>query len=197
MIHVGKQVMAAAGQDQCTLRPYSDGCPSPLTPHHCVPDHSFEKPEGQGGGRYAGAITHGEGLCVCVTGEVKSTKKSKTGRGVARISQEDYADEKKWFADLAEHGQIHAKFDKAEADLGKAGDPKNSAEITDLESAAAKAISEVTGCDETDLKEQMRTYHRGKGLGAKTKLRADPYGKAKAPPYTQMGTNTTVGGPRR
>jgi hypothetical protein len=114
-----------------------------------------------------------------------------------RISREDYATEKAWFADLAEHGQIHAKFDKAEADLGKAGDPKNSAELGDIENAAAKAVSEVTGCDEGDLKDQMRKHHRDKGLPAKTKLRADPYGKAKAPPYTQMGTNTKVGGPRR
>jgi len=138
---------------------------------------------------YPGGISHGDGLCVCVNGATKSTSRSGTN-----ISKEDYSTEKKWFSALADHGRIHALFDKAESDLGKAGKPKNSATLGQLESAAAEAVSEVTGCDEADLKKQMREYHKDKDMGANQKYRADPYGRRKAPPYSQMGSNTPVGG---
>lgn len=190
MIHTGKQTTAAS-DDQCKLRTYEEGCPGDLTPHHCVPDHCFTKPPSQtvSGDRFPGAPSHAEGLCVCVSGATKST--STKGESISKM---DFKSEAKWESSLAEHGRIHAKFDKAESDLGKAGDPKNSAELGKLEDAAAKAISQVTGCDEADLKRQIRKHHADCGLGEKTKFRADPYGRRKAPPYTQMGTNTKVGG---
>jgi hypothetical protein len=192
VIHTGKQAMAAAGDDQCVLRPYKDGCPGDLTPHHCVPDHCFKKPDSQGGGMYPGGIEHGDGLCVCVSGATKSTDKSGNN-----ISREDFTSDKKHFDALAEHGRIHSLFDKAESTLGKAGDPPNSAKLGDLEDAAAEAISQVTGCDKDDLKKQMRKHHLDNGMQANDKFRADPYGRRKAPPYSKMGTNSRAGGMTR
>jgi hypothetical protein len=188
VIHFAKMTPAQF-KDQCVLRPYSKGCPGDQTPHHCVPDHCFNKPDSQGGGMYTGGVAHADGLCVCVSGATKSSDK-----GGGNISKEDFPSEKKWFTALAEHGRIHALFDKAESDLGKAGDPKSSATLGQLESEAAKAVSEVTGCDEADLKKQMREYHKDKDMGANQKYRADPYGRRKAPPYSQMGSNTPAGG---
>ena len=44
-----------------------------------------------------------------------------------------------------------------------------------------------------DLKKQLRSYHAKKGLGPKTKLRADPFGKNPNPPFNMMGSNTAGG----
>lgn len=192
MIHSGKQTMKANADDQCVLRPYKDGCPGDLTPHHCVPDHCFKKPDSQGGGIYPGGLEHADGLCVCVSGATKST--AKTG---GTVSREDFNTDKQHFNALAEHGRIHNLFDKAEADLGKNSTPPNSATLGDLENEAAKAVSEVTGCDEADLKQQMRKHHRDNGLNASDKFRADPYGRQTAPPYSRMGTNSRAGGATR
>lgn len=174
--------------DKCKLRPYKDGCPGNQTPHHCVPDHCFKK-KGKGGEYYPGAVKHSEGLCVCVEGATKSTKK---GGGHAR--KKDYADDDAHSAALAEHGQIHHKFDKMERALGDAGNPKNTATLGKLETKAAEAVSEVTGCDKKDLKKQMRDYHRKKGVPAKTKLRADPYGRRANPPGP-MGVSNMAAAP--
>jgi len=192
VIHSGKQTMKMNSDDQCVLRPYKDGCPGGLTPHHCVPDHCFKKPDSQGGGMYPGGLAHADGLCVCVAGSTKS--KDKHGNS---ISREDYTTDKKHFNDLAEHGRIHNLFDKAEADLGANGDPVNSAKLGDLEDAAAEAVSQVTGCDEADLKKQMRKHHLDNGMHANDKYRADPYGRQTAPPYSRMGTNSRAGGATR
>jgi hypothetical protein len=175
--------------DKCKLRPYKDGCPGNKTPHHCVPDHCF-KEAGATGKYYPGAVPHAEGLCVCVEGATKST-----AAAGGTIKAADFPSPAKLAAALAEHGRIHQKFDKLEKGLGKAGTPKNTASLGQLEDASAKSVSEVTGCDEKDLKKQMRDYHQGKGLGPDTKLRADPFGKQPNPPFELMGTNTeTVGG---
>lgn len=189
MIHSAKATMALAGQDQCKLRPYKDKCPKPLTPHHCVPDHCFRAPDRDGGGMYPGGVSHADGLCVCLSGATKST-----AAAGGRIKKDDYPTEKKWFDALAEHGQVHSKFDKAESDLGAKGDPANSAKLGELEDAAAEAIGDVTGCDKADLKKQMREFHQKKGLGPDTKLRADPFGQRAAPPANLMGSNATAGG---
>jgi hypothetical protein len=185
MMHSGKQTMASAGDDQCQLRSYKDGCPGGLTPHHCVPDHCFKKPDSQGGGLYPGGLSHGDGLCVCVKGSTKST-----GAAGGNVSRKNFSSDKKHFDALAEHGRIHKLFDKAEADLGKAGKPPNSAKLGELEDAAAKVISQVTGCDEKDLKKQIRAHHQSRGLAPDHKFRADPFGRKKAPPYSTMGSKT-------
>ena len=175
--------------DPCKLTPYKEGCPDNKTPHHCVPDHCFKEP-GKGGAYYPGAVEHADGLCVCVGGATKSTAQSGE-----RIKRKDFAGPEDHHDALADHGRIHLKFDKLESDLGKNGQPKTSAKLGELEDAAAAVISEVTGCDEQDLKKQLRDHHQKKDLPADTKLRADPYGKATPPPRGQMGvTNMTAGG---
>jgi len=172
--------------DRCKLVPFKQGCPAPNTPHHCVPDHCFKTP-GKTGTYYPGAVEHKDGLCVCVEGQTKSSPR---GQPDGRIKRSDYGTDSEYIDALAEHGRIHAKFDKIESQLGKAGDPKHSAELGQLEDGAAKVISEVTGCDEDDLKEQLREYHQSRGLDSDTKLRADPTGRvANPPPYAQMGVS--------
>ena len=192
MIHFDKMTPAQI-KDQCILRPYApDRCPEGTTGHHCVPDHCLKKPDSQGGGRYPGAISHGEGLCVCVSGSTKS--KSEDDEDISKKDFKGKDKEQQWFNALAEHGRIHALFDIEESNLGKAGDPPNSATLGDLEDAAAEAVSAVTGCDKDKLKKQMREYHKNKKMNASNKYRADPNGRRKAPPYSQMGSNTPSGG---
>lgn len=190
MIFAGK--MAAADfNNKCVLRPYSKGCPDSMTPHHCVPDHCFRE-KGKGGARYSGAISHRQGLCVCVAGSSKS--KSTSGES---IKQEDFPSKTQWFNSLAEHGRVHSLFDAAENKLGATGDPANSAKLGDLESEAAKAVNQVTGCNEANLKQQMRDYHQDKKLGEDVKLRADAEGTKPSPPSSLLGSNTASGGASR
>jgi len=167
-------------QAKCTLKPYKEGCDGGKTGHHCVPDHCF-KEAGRAGNYFPGAPKHADGLCVCVQGATKSTSKSG-----GRIKQKDFATAEAFKADLAQHGQIHLSFDALEAALGKKGNPPSSAPLGELEDTAAKVIAEVTGCDEKDLKKQMRDSHEKKGLGPDFKCRADPFGKAKVDP-SKMG----------
>ncbi len=67
--------------EPCKLRTHSAGCPSPLTPHHCVPDHCW-KATGRKTSRIslAGAkpptMGHGSGLCICVDGSGKYSDSS-------------------------------------------------------------------------------------------------------------------------
>jgi hypothetical protein len=188
----GMAIAPPSNDDKCTLKPYKDGCPGGKTPHHCVPDHCF-KEKGESGNYYPGAVKHADGLCVCVEGSTKS--KTPSG-GITR--KKDHASEEEFVAALAEHGRIHNKFDKLEKELGDKGDPKNSASLGDLEDKAAEVIAEVTGCDKDNLKKQMRDYHKDKGLDKSTKLRADPFGRKKNPPTSQMGiSNATASGVSR
>jgi hypothetical protein len=172
--------------DKCTLRPYKDGCEGDKTPHHCVPDHCF-KEKGPAGTYYSGGIPHAEGLCICVEGATKST-----GVKGKRVRKRRMSDQKHYAA-LAEHGRIHKLFDQIERVLGDAGSPKNSAKLGDLEDAAAKSIAVVTGCDEKDLKKQLRDHHAKNGLEPDKKLRADPFGKRANPPMEDMGTTMESG----
>lgn len=145
---------------QCRLRTYKEGkktCGKGKTPHHLVPDHCFKQP-GEDGQYYKGAVEHSEGLCVCVTGATKAT---------------------------GQHKRVHRKFDARESALGKAGKPPNSATLGQLEDAAAESVAAVTKCDPGDLKTQLRTHH--KDLEPDTRLRADPWGRRKSPPYAKMG----------
>ncbi len=181
--HLSKLTPKNPGKPKCTLQPYSKPCPPGQTGHHCVPDHCF-KEAGRGGKAYPGAVPHKDGLCICVSGATKST-----GKGGKRIKQGKTPDAKH-FAALAEHGRIHKLFDMMEAELGKMGDPPNTAKLGELEDAAAEVIALVTGCDEDDIKKQLRDYHKKRGLGASTKLRADPFGRRANPPRGGMGTRT-------
>jgi hypothetical protein len=80
---------------KCVLAPYGaqpECCEPPKrTKHHVVPDHCFRAPPKQGGGYYHGIkeMSHGKGLCICVTGEDKNEKRK-------------------------QHAKIHKDFDKAE-----------------------------------------------------------------------------------
>lgn len=159
------------------------GCPNG-TPHHVVPDHCFKQP-GRTGAYYAGAIEHADGLCICVTGSGKSSTPDGATIKKGKLSA------KALFNELAEHGKIHMKMDTAEALLGQIGNPKHTATLGQLEHAGAKSVAEVTGCDLADLKRQLREYHQSKGLGAETRLRADPFGYAKDLDPAKMGRHSS------
>jgi hypothetical protein len=81
---------------KCVLAPYGsqpECCEPPKkTKHHVVPDHCFKAP-GDSGEYYKGIrdMSHGQGLCICVTGEDKNEKRK-------------------------QHARIHKKFDKIEDD---------------------------------------------------------------------------------
>lgn len=81
---------------KCVLAPYGaqpECCEPPKrTKHHVVPDHCFKAP-GEEGKYYKGIkdMSHGKGLCICVTGEDKNEKRK-------------------------QHAKIHKDFDKAEDD---------------------------------------------------------------------------------
>jgi hypothetical protein len=169
---------------RCKLRPYSVGCPSG-TPHHVVPDHCFKNPGT--GIRYPGALTHGEGLSICVSGSGKHSTPDggHTKRGKKPVPQ--------FLSEVAEHGQIHIAMDLAEAALGEVGNPKGTATLGQLELVGATTAGAVTGCDKADLQRQLREYHQSKGLGPNIKLRADPTGAIKNLDPTKMGTSTPGG----
>lgn len=169
---------------RCKLRPYAEGCPSG-TPHHVVPDHCFKQPGSQV--RYPGAITHGEGLSICVTGSGKYSTPS--GGHTTRAKKPL----KQFLSEVAEHGQIHVAMDAAEALLGASGNPKGTATLGQLEYAGALTAGKVTGCDPADLQRQLREYHQSKGLGPNVKLRADPNGRIKNLDPKVLGTNTPSG----
>ncbi|WP_088501831.1 DUF4150 domain-containing protein [Burkholderia ubonensis] len=165
---------------RCRLRPYRDGCPGGATPHHVIPDHCFKQP-GENGAYYPGAIQHADGLSVCVDGKTKSSAESggTVKRNGKRLVQ--------YYRELAQHGQIHARFDIIEAGLGKLGKPPGTATLGQLEDVGAGVVSQVTGCNKEDLKRQLREYHQARGLSPSTKLRADPFGKVKNLNPAQMG----------
>jgi hypothetical protein len=79
---------------KCVLAPYGsqpECCEPPeRTKHHCVPDHCFKEP-GETGRYYPGikGMSHGKGLCICVTGKDKNEKRK-------------------------QHAKIHNDFDTAE-----------------------------------------------------------------------------------
>ncbi|MFZ6748484.1 PAAR-like domain-containing protein [Undibacterium sp. Ren11W] len=180
--------VVGSGNDggRCKLRPYKDGCPSG-TPHHVVPDHCFKQP-GENGAYYPGAVKHADGLSICVEGATKSSAKdgARVKKGKNSITSHVEA--------LAQHGQIHVWMDAAETALGAVGNPKNTATLGQLENAGAASVAKVTGCDKEDLKKQLRQYHQSKGMGSESKLRADPFGRAKDLDPTKLGTATRSGG---
>ncbi|MBN3854825.1 DUF4150 domain-containing protein [Paraburkholderia sp. Ac-20340] len=172
---------------RCRLRPYREGCPNGATPHHVVPDHCFKQP-GEQGEYYRGAIRHADGLSVCVDGKTKASAANgatvkQNGR---RLVQ--------YYRELAQHGQIHARFDIIEAGLGRIGTPRGTATLGQLEDIGAGVVSQVTGCKKEDLKRQLREYHQSKGLSPATKLRADPFGRAKNLNPSNMGVPDQNGG---
>ena len=96
-------------------------------------------------------VNKDKGLSICVTGKGKTLQ----------------------------HGRIHKAMDKLEDKLGANGNPKYTATLEDMEKAAAESISEVTGCDKKNLKDQLRKYHDDLGFKKpeETLLRADSGGK--------------------
>jgi hypothetical protein len=177
--------------ERCRLRPYKEGCPGGQTPHHVVPDHCFKQP-GDNGAYYngiAGKVEHAQGLSVCVDGATKST--AQDGSSVKRGSMPFI----QHYRRLAQHGQIHARFDAIETGLGKIGSPVGTASLGQLEDVGAGVVSQVTGCNKEDLKQQLRDYHQSKGLPPETKLRADPFGHVKNLDPNIMGApNRSSGG---
>lgn len=172
---------------RCRLRPYREGCPGGATPHHVIPDHCFKQP-GENGAYYPGAIQHADGLSVCVDGKTKSSAQN---GGTIRQSGRRLV---QYYRELAQHGQIHARFDIIEAGLGRIGTPRGTASLGQLEDVGAGVVSQVTGCSKDDLKRQLRQYHQSKGLPATTKLRADPFGRIKSLDPASMGVPKQNGG---
>lgn len=60
----------------CQLRPYKPhGCPRPLTPHHCIPDHCWKDGDGDRitiKSAQNTTMSKEAGLCICVSGTGKS-----------------------------------------------------------------------------------------------------------------------------
>ncbi len=181
--------VVGANEGRCTLKPYRKGCPPPQTPHHVVPDHCFKQP-GNAGGYYPGTegVKHADGLCICVGGATKST--GKDGSSIRRVKGK-FVD---FYRKLADHGKIHVFTDAGEHALGKVGTPKGTTSLGAMEKLGARVAGKVTGCDPADLEKQLRDYHQSKGLGPDTKVRADPFGKAKNLDPSQMGTGKGSGG---
>lgn len=148
----------------------------------------FAIPRKQGGGRYPGTqgITYQSGLVICVGGATKSS--GKEGGSIKRSSYKGQGRLSRWFADLAEHGQIHWLMDSQEKAFGLANRPKGTASLGELEDAGAHSAGVVTGCDPKDLKRQLRAYHQSHDLPESTRLRADPYGSSPPATGTPMGT---------
>ncbi|WP_108818338.1 PAAR-like domain-containing protein [Pseudovibrio sp. Alg231-02] len=160
--------------DRCRLRPYKAGCgdvPGRSTPHHVVADRSFRAP-GKGGAVYDGGVPHAEGLCICVEGA--TPKMHEPGSNM--------------------HGRVHLRQNEGEKALGQQGEPVGTATLVDLEGNGAKAAAQETGCDETVMKAQLRTYHQARGLGPNTRWRADPTGRLAVDPNS-VGTGGGTGLP--
>lgn len=201
----------------CKLRTHSAGCPSPLTPHHCVPDHCW-KPRGGsarinlGNTTPATEMSFSDGLCICVDGSGKNSDSS-AGEEYAQLCEthkdkldnlQNAGDSKSLaatfesqagshtetttnFNNMGKHGKIHHIFDAAEDNLAQQnqtqGLGKNVATLSQLENLAATVIAKVTGCDAEDLKRQMRSYRKSKGIRGATLLRARAKGGAPAAPH--------------
>ncbi|MDR1423467.1 MAG: hypothetical protein LBI92_02505 [Azoarcus sp.] len=179
---------------RCKLGEYKDGCPSGGTPHHVVPDHVFHE-KGKLGRRYPGAPTHGQGLCICVTGKDKNTAPdgSQT-KGIKRKGIDLRYIREVWNK-LADHGKIHLLVDVHEARLAYMPPrPNGVTTLGKMEKAGASAASRVTGCNRHDLEDQLRAHHKKLGLEKSVLVRADPMGLLFEgnPPYGIMGKRDQI-----
>jgi len=156
----------------------SNCCPQPQpkppkqTPHHIVPASQFEKVASQGGGPLlvdsAGKnrYNYDKAPCICAEGTGHSS-------GI--------------------HGKIHEKTNtltvahpSVEPHVeGKTISPDARWTVSDAEATGAKAVSEVTGCDEDCIKEQVRNGHKEMGIQPTETIRPTTAGSVIKP------TNTT------
>lgn len=166
--HKGKENKKKLGR--CVLRPYKPNTCAPKTGHHVVPDRVFRIGSRTSGKRIPGGPSEADGLVICVQGK--------------NLSKD------------AEHGQIHAKYDKIEAILGSKGKPPGTASLIELEALGALSVGKVTGCNPALIEAQLRAAHQARGLGPNAQVRADPYGKiSQQLDPTKLGTGSTrVGG---
>ena len=161
---------------KCVLAPYGsqpECCGDPKkTKHHVVPDHCFKGPGSQDYYKGIKDMSHGQGLCICVTGEDKNDKRK-------------------------QHARIHNKFDDIE-DKKKPDDATAGTwTFEEAKAAAAETCSEVTKCDEACLKHQMTEYYKDKNVNNDTVLRADSAGNADPPARGGMGTTMGAGSSAR
>ncbi|WP_208909779.1 hypothetical protein [Paracidovorax avenae] len=77
-----------------------------------------------------------------------------------------------------DHSDVHDIYDEEEETLGKGKDPQYVVNLVELERLAAEKISEITGCSEGQLFQDMKNHHDKLGLGDDTLVRADPRGKS-------------------
>jgi hypothetical protein len=154
----------------CRLRPYSQGCAGGKTPHHVVPDRVFKNPSQV---RYAGGLSHAQGLCICVDGGTPVRKGPKPN----------------------EHGLIHGMYDAAEAALGSKGNPVGTALLAEIEALGVASASAITGCNPVTMAAQVRAYHQSKGLSPGSRFRADPRGaKVRNADPSQLGQGSSQTG---
>jgi len=150
---------------RCELRPFSPDTCKPLTGHHVVPDRVFRIGARKTGARIHPGPSENDGLVVCVDGKNASRTK--------------------------EHGQIHERYDHAEAALGAMGNPVGTTELIKLEALGAASVGKVTGCNVAKMMADLRTEHQAMGLDPNMKVRADPWGKiSKSLDPKKLGSGT-------
>ncbi|UZZ13284.1 DUF4150 domain-containing protein [Ectopseudomonas mendocina] len=160
------QSKACCNAKKCMLTTYGaqPECCDGKTKHHIVPDHCFKGPGSED--YYSGIkdMSHGKGLCICVSGKDKNAKRK-------------------------QHARIHDSYDAIED-----SQPDGKWTFAKARDAAADTCSEVTGCNKACLKQQMNQYYKDKGVNDSTVLRADSGGNRTPPPRSEMGTRSVANG---
>jgi hypothetical protein len=163
-----------------TKKEPSNCCPQPQprppkqTPHHIVPASQFKKIDSQGGGPLlvdsAGRdrYNYNRAPCICAEGTGHST---------------------------GEHGDIHAETNtltvthrQVEAHVkGRSVSPDARWQVSDAEAVGAKAVHEVTRCNEDCIKEQVRQGHAEMGIQPTDTIRPTTAGKVRKSTNTGSG----------
>jgi hypothetical protein len=157
---------------KCVLSPKSPSncCPQPqpsppkVTPHHVVLDSQFKFKGGDYMPLASGATyNYDKAPCVCAPGASHS---------------------------VGQHGKIHTKTNNLTVNH-----PKVSPEVTgktisadalwkvsDAEAVGAKAVADVTKCDEACIKSQVRKGHKAMGITQDDEIRPSTAGSVTQPP---------------
>jgi hypothetical protein len=160
---------------KCVLVPYSPNkCCSKgkgkkkkqMTPHHVVPKSQFKK-QGKGGAALTlasgGTYNPNKAPCICADGSSHSTGK---------------------------HGDIHTETNNLTVNhdsvkknvTGKTISADARWEVSESEEVGAKAVSEVTKCDEACIKAQTRAGHADMNIEPNDQIRPTTAGSVTKPP---------------
>jgi len=159
--------------DECILSTWKPNCCPKKngvrqTPHHVVPKHCFVDSKGKLPN--CKDYSAGSAPCICVTGKSKVKK----------------------------HGEIHDKFDPIENSFRDNAqgiyNQKGVWSYLEASDAGARSVQKVTKCPYKCIKDQVDDYHRDRGIGDGTKLRADSTGKkVKTLPRSKGGQSDMFG----